>query len=257
MVSRERGSFWKVLGLSYQLAKTNFKVKNEGSYLGIFWYLLEPLFLFLILIFIRGALRGSGSPEYPIYLLIGLIVFNFFRQASVSSANSINNNANFLKSMKISQESLVLSRIFQSVFSHMFEIILLMVFIIIFGGSLIGLIFYPLVFFFLFLFALGVGFILAIVGTYVNDLVNVWSVLMRMVWFATPIFYIVEKGSLIYNVNMFNPMFYFITITRDFVVYLRVPELWMVFTICCFSVFVFVLGLFVFERFKDKLAEHV
>jgi ABC-type polysaccharide/polyol phosphate export permease len=159
--------------------------------------------------------------------------------------------------MKISNESLVISRVLQSSFSHFFEIILLIVFMLFYRVSLVGIIFYPFIFIFIFLFTLGVSFILASIGVYVNDLNNVWNVITRLVWFITPIFYTIEKGSKIYFTNLFNPMFYFISIVRDLVIYNSVPELWIIITIVIFSIFVFVFGLFVFEKFKWRFAEFV
>ena len=72
-----------ILGLSLQLAKARFKLRNEGSYLGIFWYLLEPFLLFVIILGIRSAfVGGSGGEDYPLYLIIGLVMINFFTGTS-------------------------------------------------------------------------------------------------------------------------------------------------------------------------------
>lgn len=244
--------FRSVLGLSFQLAKTNFKLRNEGSYLGIFWYLLAPLLLFLIIIFISSSFIIKDV-NYPIYLLIGLIIFNFFSHSAIQSANSIVFNTNIIKSMRISQESLVISTVFQTIFSHFFDIILLIIVLIFYQFSLIGLFFYIPIFMVFVFFVLGAAFILATLGVFISDLNNVLGVFITLLWFTTPIFYFIDKGFL-YKVNLFNPLFYFITITRD-VFYQRMPDLWMILGIILFSFFVFVFGVLVFEKFKNKFAE--
>jgi ABC-type polysaccharide/polyol phosphate export permease len=245
-----------VLGLSLQLAKANFKLRNEGSYLGIFWYLLEPLFMFLIIMFIRGAFRIGDIPHYPIYLLIGLILFNFFRQSTSSSVDAITNNASFIKSRQITKESLVISKVLQSVYSHFFEIILLIIFLVIFGVSLKGLIFYPLVFVLLLIFIFGASFLLSVIGVYINDFGNVWGIFTRLLWFGTPLFYVIKEGTGIYFFNLFNPMYYFITITRDIIINNTI-EIWMVGIVLGVSLFLFFIGFLIFEKYKNKFAEMV
>lgn len=250
--------FWnkikRTLELSFQLAKTGFKLRNEGSYFGIFWYLLSPLSLFLILILISKFV-GIYNQEYPIYLLIGLIVFNFFSHSMVQSANSITYNAHIIKSMKINQESLVIASVFQAIFSHFFEIGLLIIFLIFYENSLIGLFFYPLVFIFFVIFILGMSFILSTLGVFISDLNNFLSVLITLLWFTTPIFYFIDKSSFLYNANLFNPLFYFIEITREIIIYNRAPELWMIFIATLSSILILILGLYLFSKYKYKFAE--
>src|SRR3989344_7733394 len=185
----------KTLSLSFSLAKTQFKLRNEGSYLGIFWYLLDPLAMFLIILALNGILANTNTKNYPVYLLLGLIMFNFFRQTTINSTNSIVANAGFIKSMRISSESFVVSSAILSFFSHLFELVILLFFMIFFKISLIGFFLYPTVFLFLFLFSLGASFILASIGVYVNDINNVWSVLINLLWFSKPIFYVISFGS--------------------------------------------------------------
>ncbi|MBS3075135.1 ABC transporter permease [Candidatus Pacearchaeota archaeon] len=248
-----------ILGLSLSLAKADFKLRNEGSYLGIFWYLLDPLTLFIIILAISNSfvnLSNNLNANYPIYLLIGLIMFNFFRQATVLSVNVISSNSFFIKSIKVTQESLVISSILQALFSHFFEIILLIIFMIIFKVSLIGLIYYPFLLFFLLLFIIGISFILATIGVYIIDMENVWNVLTRLLWFLTPIFYITNPGTKLYLINLFNPMFYFIEITRGFILKSNIEFLMMALLIIG-SILIFIIGILIFNKYKDYFAEMV
>lgn len=246
-----------LLGLSLSLAKANFKLRNEGSYLGIFWYLLAPLLMFAIILLIT---KNTGTPlitNYPVYLLIGLIMFNFFTKVTMLSTDSIKENIEFTKSIKINYESFIISNILQFTFSHLFEIIVLIVFMLIFKVSLAGIIFYPFVFILMLFFTLGLSFLLACLGAYVNDMKNVWDVLSTLAWFVTPIFYILSPTSLLYKVNLFNPMFYFIDLARSFIIYPSGLTYSKVFISIAFSLFFFILGLSVFEKYKNKFAEKV
>lgn len=246
-----------ILGLSLQLAKANFKLRNEGSFFGIFWYLLEPFLLFLIILMIRGMFNMKGIEHYPIYLLLGLIMFNFFSGTTSKSTKLIERNASFIKSMKINHESFVVSHITEGVFSHFFEVILFAVFMLYFKISLAWILFYPIIFVFLFLFLIGLSFLLSTIGAYVNDLDNVWKVIMKLLFFGTPIFYVVQEGSLIYNISLFNPLFYFLEVSRSLIIYHQFPGLWMMIIPVVISLVVFLLGIYVFEKFKNKFAEVV
>lgn len=246
--------FKKTLRLSYSLAKTQFKLRNEGSYIGVFWYLLDPLAMFLIILILGKVITRTDIQYYPLYLLLGLIMFNFFRQTTINSVNAITSNSGYLKSMKISSEAFVVSASLQSAFSHFFELTILICFIIFFKVPLAGIIFYPFIFFFLFLFSLGFSFILATLGVYVNDLGNVWTVIINLLWFSTPIFYIISPGE-INMINKLNPMFYLVLIARDLIIYGRIPPLNSIWFVAISSAVFLLTGTFIFEKFKKKFAQ--
>ena len=252
-----RNGLKKMWALGWSLAKTNFKLRNEGSYLGLLWYILHPLFLFLILMFVFGKNLGTGIESYPIYLLLGLIMYNFFSGATGQATKIIMENAGFIKSIKLSYVSFVLSSILQFIFSHIFEIIVFTVFLLFYNMPLRFLVFYPFIFALFCIFIFGVSMILATLGVYVNDLDNVWSVLLSLVWFSTPIFYAVNFEGFRLHYLIFNPVYYFITIARDVVIYGRMPQNWVILGVIAYSVLFLVIGFIVFNKFKSKIAERL
>jgi len=243
-----------ILGLSLSLAKARFKLKNEGSYLGILWYLLNPLSMFLILLFLRNALHKTTIEYYPVYLFLGLIMFNFFRQATNTSSNTIISNSGFIKSMKINYEPFVVSVIIQSVFSHIFEVAILAIFMVYFGVPLWWLFFYPIIFFIFAIFTTGVSFIVSVIGAYANDFSNAWAVFLNVLWFATPIYYVASKGNAAF-LNELNPIYYFIDIARSFVISGKFPGSKPILIILALSTLFFVAGVFIFEKHKKKFSE--
>ncbi|MBS3079639.1 ABC transporter permease [Candidatus Pacearchaeota archaeon] len=244
-----------IFGLSLSLAKANFKLRNEGSYLGIFWYLLEPLFLFGIILYLQPYFSSGSIQKYPLYLLIGLIIFNFFSQATNLAVNSISGNKKFLTSMKIRKEVLVLSSFFQTIFSHFFEIIILIIFLIIYRHNLVSFAYYPIVFIILGFFTLGACFILATLGAFVNDIQNVWRVISRLLWFATPIFYVLREP--INFIFYFNPLYYYITLVRTLILGNVYPYLFLIFMAIFMGLISFIIGICIFNKYKNKFAEVV
>lgn len=245
-----------ILGLSLSLAKANFKVRNEGSYLGIFWYLLDPLAMFFIILMLGGIISSSHAANYPAYLFLGLIIFNFFRQSTVYSTEAMAWNSGFIKSIKVNSESFVVSGVLQATFSHLFEIIVLLIILIILKMNIIWILFYPIIFFFFVIFSLGFSFILATVGVYVNDLKNVWNVLINLLWFSTPIFYLVSQNN-IPLVNKINPVYYFIESARQFIIYNKFPSFNLMIFIILISIFSLLIGILIFAKYKNRFAENL
>lgn len=249
--------FKHTIELSLELAKAEFKLRNEGSYLGIFWYLLNPLLMFGLLFLIFFDRLGQNIPDYPLYLLLGLIIFNFFQQTTVESTNIIRDNRGIIKSINFPKESLIGSIILKFLFSHIFEIILFIIFLILFKAPVYLILFYPLILLLLCIFILGTCLILSSIAVYFVDLENIWAFVVRLIWLGTPIFYAIEGQTKLFYINLFNPMYYFITIARDLIIYTKIPELWMI-TITIFFSFVFLLiGLLIFNKLKIKFAENI
>lgn len=247
-----------VLRLSFSLAKTNFKLRNEGSYLGILWYILNPLLLFLIILFVKQeAFSFRNIPFYPVYLLSGLLFFNLFTQVVGSSIVSISSNAGFIKSIKVPMEALVISKPFQFVFSHLFEIVLLGLCMVYVGLPLTGILLYVPALILFIIFLTGVSLVVATVGVYVSDLNNIWSVFSQLMFFITPIFYISKAGSFIYLINEYNPLYFYIRLARQALMGERSMLLHDLMYASLGSFAVLCIGIFIFRKYKNHFAERL
>ena len=247
----------KIIRISFIMAKTDFTLRIEGSYLGIFWYLLNPLLMFLILILIQKyAIITTGTNNYPMYLLIGLTGFNFFKQALSNSIKAISSNTNYIKSINnIEPEILVISSVLQASFSHFFEFLIIIIFTIYYKISLIGLAAYPVIFFFFVVFTLGIAFIFATIGAYIEDFNNVWATVTQLLFFVTPVFYVIKKSSPTYLITLFNPIFYFLSISRNMIINIQPPSFPVALFTTLFSITSLIIGLIIFNKFKNKFSE--
>ncbi|MBM3247539.1 hypothetical protein FJZ17_03315 [Candidatus Pacearchaeota archaeon] len=247
-----------IIGLSWSLTKANFKLRNEGSYLGLFWYLLYPLLMFVILFTIKGALYKNTSIEfYPAYLMLGLIVYNFITGTLSSSINLMLSNKHFIKSMNINKNSLILANVLQTTFSHVFEFFLFFVLLLITGVPLINIFFYPLVFILIFFFLIGISSIFSIIGSYIYDLKNIWTIVSGILLFVTPVAFIIQKNTSLETINQFNPLYYYITLSRELIIYSRIPSQEIIWGAIICSLVFFIIGTLIFNKFKRKLAEVV
>ena len=92
---------------------------------------------------------------------------------------------------------------------------------------------------------------------YFADLENIWVFVSRLLWFATPIFYKFGENGILFFVNLFNPIYYFVSAARDLVIYSRIPELWMIAGGIGYSLVFLIAGMLIFSKLKNKFAESV
>jgi ABC-type polysaccharide/polyol phosphate export permease len=244
-----------VLGLSWQIAKAGFKLRNEGSYLGIFWYLLNPILMFTLLFFVFFDRLGNNISQYALYLLMGVIMFNFFQSATLDSSKVIKENNYLIKSVNFPRESLVFSGVIRNLLSHFFEVALFFVLALFFKISLIGIFWYFFILIFFILFVAGFSLVLCCLELFFYDIDNIWNFAVRILWLATPIFFAIEGQTRLFYANLLNPLYYFVSISRDLVVYNKMPELYLVVGSLLFGIGFLLVGLFMFNKLKGKFAE--
>ena len=240
------------------MAKANFKARNEASYLGVIWYLLNPIAYFVVLLFLGGNIYNNSISYYPAYLLLGLIMFNFFLSVTGSSSLVISSNRNFIKSIKINPLTFIFANVLTNIFSHAIEVVLFIAVLLFLKVNIIFVLFYPLIFLFLCLFTTGISLIFATIGVYVSDWQNIWKVAGSLLWFVTPVFYVIKRAdSVIGQINYINPFFHFLTIARNLIIYEKAPTAFSVCGIIAFGIVTFVIGLYVFNRQAHSFAEHI
>lgn len=245
----------RIFTLSTQLAKATFKLRNENSYLGFIWYLLNPILMFLLLFFIFKDRLGDDIQSYPLYLFLGIIMFNYFQAITQESTHSIRTNGNVVKTLKFPLISLNISVIMVTFLAHVFEVGVLVIFLLFYNVPAWGIILYPVVLIFFSIFCLGCSLILSALAVYFTDLYHIWAFASRLLFFATPIFYSLDSGTLLFKLNLLNPMYYYITITREIIVYNSVPDLWLLLGTFGFTLIVLAAGLVIFNVLKNKFAE--
>jgi ABC-type polysaccharide/polyol phosphate export permease len=244
------------LELSFQIAKSGFKLKNEGTYLGVFWYLLSPTLMFALLFLVFSDRLGGNIPQYPLYLFLGLIIFNFYQKTTLESTRIVRTDyKKIIKSVNFPKESLVLGVVLKNLYSHVFEIILFLMLLVFLGSGFLNIIFYPFILLFFLIFIFGISLILCSVTAYFIDMENIWAFFSRLLWLATPIFYEIGGQTGLFYANLFNPLYYFIDVSRSLVVYNSFPELWMLLVAVFYSLISLFLGVLIFNKLKFRFAE--
>ncbi len=252
-------SFKKYRFLIRQLIIRDFKLKYKKSLLGVLWSFLNPLFYMAVLYVIFSELFRFDVENYPVYLLSGIVMFNFFSEATTLSMNSILNNASLINKVCVPKYIYPLTRTMSSMINLLISMIPLLGAVFIAGikpspSFLLGVI--PIIC--ISVFSLGIGMILATLMTFFRDTQYLWGVLSMTWMYLTPIFYpmsILPEGAM-WLVKV-NPIYHYIDFLRICIMDGTSPGP-AEYAICFGSAAAaLILGACVFNRSQDKFILHL
>lgn len=176
-----------------QLVITDFKLRYQGSVLGYVWSLFKPLMMFgvLYVVFTYIIPTGKDIPHFPAYLLLGIVIWTFFTEATNMGLGSIVGRGDLIRKVNISKVSIVVSAILSAGVNLMLNSLILIVFMIASGAeinwSMIGWV--PILLIELVLLCAGLAFILSALYVKFRDFAPIWEIVLQVMFYATPIIY--------------------------------------------------------------------
>ena len=255
-----------------ELVITDFKLRYQGSVLGYLWSLLKPLMLFTIMyfVFVRFLKFGAGIPHFEVSLLLGIVMWSFFTEATSQGMQAIVARGDLLRKISFPKYILVISGTISALINLALNLLVVMVFIFINGVDLKWtMLLLPLDILLLFGFALAIAFALSAIYVKYRDFAHIWEVFLQAMFYATPIIYpvtmvITGAGETVAKVLMLNPVAQIIqnarynavsheNVTTSSLVhnplYLAIPY--------AIIVFVVVFAVFYFKKSQAHFAENV
>jgi ABC-2 type transport system permease protein len=191
-----------------QLVKTDFKLRYQGSVLGYVWSLLRPLLIFVILYLVFTVFLpvGKGVPHYPVYLLLGIVLWNYFNEVTSGSVSAIVGKGDLLRKINFPKYVIILAGSFSALINLALNGVIIAIFMI-FGHVGItwhALLLIPLIAE-LFIVSLAMAFFLSALFVRFRDVSYIWEVIMQGAFYATPILYplsrIPHKAALLLILN--------------------------------------------------------
>ncbi len=254
-------NFKKYSFLLQQLISRDFKVKYKRSVLGVLWSLLYPVLNMAVMALVFSNIFKFSTPgvNYLVYVLSGLIMFNYFSEASNLAMSSIVANFSLINKIYIPKYIFPLSKcLFVGI---NFLLTLIPLYIVIFAtgtGINIYHLVLPYAYICLFMFTLGMGLILATISVFLRDMFYIYSIVLTLWTYLTPIMYdiaiIPAKFQLILKLN---PMYHYIDFIRKIILYHQMPSAF-TFAVCGISSVIFlVIGLVAFKKNQDKFIYYV
>ncbi|MCL2436420.1 MAG: ABC transporter permease [Clostridiales bacterium] len=236
------------------MVKRDFVARYRKSVLGVLWSLLHPLMMMLVLTAVFSFLFDRQIENFPVYLLSGLIIYEFINESTTTSMTSIINNEGVIKKVYVPKYIFPLSRVISSLVQLGFSFLALIAVMVITGASFkITMLLLPVPILYTFIFAFGVAMLLAAMAVFFRDVMYLYSVLMRMLFFLTPIMYPMDMLPEWLRPFMgLNPIFQFIDYFRDLVLYGMIPGLWDNVVCLSFAMMALCVGIYAFISRQDK-----
>ena len=242
-----------------QLIDKEFAVKYRRSYLGIVWVVLNPLLTMILMSAVFSTIFRQSIENFPVYLIVGQVAFNFFNEATNNSLPTIVNSSSMIKKIYVPKYIFPLSKVMFSFVNYVITFIpvaLVMIFYHI--VPTINLLYLPLIMLALFMFSLGVSFILSTAMVFMRDTQYLYGLVTTLLSFLTPIFYSIDNFDATKRFIMsLNPLYQYLSIVRTCVFYGQTPTVQSV-LICLVLGIVFLwIGIEYFFRKQDKFILYI
>lgn len=239
--------------LLWELVKKGIKLKYRRSYLGIIWSMLEPLLTMIVLTIVFGTLFGNHTKEFPVYILSGRLLYNFFSTSSKTCLRSIRAHSAMIKKVYVPKYLYPMSSVLYNYVIFLISLIVLAIVSLVLGVYPTFYLWQALVALLLLLFfSYGVGMILATIGVFFRDMEYLWSVALMLIMYTCAIFYYPER--LLKSgwdwILKWNPLYCIIDIFRCAVFGQMMNVNYLLYA-TGFTIVVMVIGLFIFKKKQD------
>lgn len=255
--------------LLFELVKTDFKLRYQGSFLGVLWSVLKPLMLFAVMytVFVKFLKFTDGTDTYPIVLLLGISLWGFFTEATSTGMQSIVGRGDLMRKINFPKYIVVLSSMMSALISLSINLLVVIVFAIITGVNFTpAALLLPLNILQYFTLAFGVALILSTLYVKFRDISHIWDVVLQVLMYAIPIIYPLTMVSnfhpLIANIMMMNPV---AQVIQDIRFNLIAPETtpttwntmnpWFGLIPIVITILLLIVGLIYFNKNSKKFAE--
>ena len=215
----------RYLPLARELVKRDLKLKYRRSVLGYLWSLLNPLLMMIVMTIVFSYMFRFDIPNFPMYLICGQTLFNFFNESTNMAMYSVIQNGLLIKKVYVQKYIFPVAKVISSFVTMSFSLVAILIVMVATRTPVhcsILLFWAPLLM--LLVFSCGVGMILSALAVQFRDVTHLYGVLTMIWMYLTPIFYPIEAvpenvAWIIYA----NPLYNYITLFRSLVLYGMVP----------------------------------
>ena len=260
-----------------ELVKTDFKLRYQGSMLGMVWSVLKPLMLFAVMyvVFVRFLRFGAGIPHFAVSLLLAQTLWSFFQESTSQGMRAIVDRGDLLRKINFPRYIVVISSTVSAFINLLISLVVVLIFMIINGVEFRPtLLLFPLIVIELYIFALAIAFLLSTLYVKFRDIGHIWDVVMQIWFYVTPIIYPLSQiinmsgfGLMVAKLMLIvNPMAQIIQDARYVLVTPQTETIWN--TVCAgtpllkivpivLSIGLFVVGVIVFRKHSRTFAEEL
>lgn len=254
--------FWQYRSLLRMLVVRDLKTRYRSSALGVLWSFLQPLGMMLVMTFAFSVInRGPANMQhYNVFILSGLLAWNFFSAAVVGGSGSILNNSALVKKVYFPRMVLPISVVISSLVNFLLALPVWLMVTIASGHPLqASLLFLPVVIVIQITFTVGVAFLLATLNVFYRDTQFIIELGMLALFFLTPIWYDISTAppQIGLWVRRLNPMASLVNIYQDVMYWGRITDFDFLLRTALTALLILVAGYLVFRRYSPRFGEEV
>jgi ABC-2 type transport system permease protein len=262
------GGWRRFFDLLYLIAVTDFKKSYFGTVLGYVWSLARPLMLFgvLLAVFTQIFRVGSGVPHYEVMLLLSIVMFGFFQEATVGAVTSVVGREGIVRKTQFPRVVIPLAVVFTSLFNLALNLVAVVIFLFAFGVEPMWTwLLFPVVVAALLVFTIAVAMLVSALYVRFRDVAIIWTVLVTVLFYGTPILYPIEKvPGTAKDVILLNPLTPIFEQMRVWIIDPSAPgaieatdSFWQIAIPVALYFGICALGVWVFNREAPRIAEEL
>jgi len=252
---------WKgdYLFLLQNLVLKDFRIRYRNMSLGILWSLINPLVMMGVLTFVFSRVFRADQPSFPLFVLCGLVPYNFFTGAWLTGTQSIVVNAPLVKRVPVPREVVPVAAVFSNCVHLGIQVALLLglTFYFGFGANRFWLWLLPLWLLYI-AFVCGIALISSAVSVFIRDTQYVVESFNLVLFYLVPIFYpfeiIPEKYAAVYR---FNPVAALVLAMRNILMEHQPPPATLIVNMTIVAAVALGMGLLVFGKLKRSFYEYI
>jgi len=236
------------------------KIKSRGTYLGIAWTLMNPLFTIMTYFVVFRYIFRSEIPNFLAYFLLGFLMWVFFSRAATSAATCIIANDSIIKRAPFPLETLPLAAVLYELFHHAVALAVSVPFMLLFWGARVSwnLLWVGVVMAAFICFTLAVALWVATLGVFFRDTRDILEVGLPILFWTTPIFYTMDMlPAPIRAVSAANPVTVFMVAARTALLDAAAPSPAQLASMAFWLVGMILSGVFIFSRYSPRFAEEL
>jgi ABC-type polysaccharide/polyol phosphate export permease len=250
---------WRYRDLIAQLVSRDLKTRYKRSILGVAWTLLNPLGMLAVLSIVFSNLFRFELPNYPVYLLSGIVFWTFFAQASTTVANHILWGGTLLNRIYVPRTVFALSATGTGLINFVISLVPLLLITVVSGIRLdFALLWVPLGMALVAAFALGIGLLLSTIALEFPDVLDMYQIALTAWYFLTPIIYPQQIFPEAYRWALnTNPAYHILEVFRHPIYWSSAAGWLTILTATVSALSILVVGWFLFTMRAERIAPHV
>ena len=247
-------NFKKFRPLLNELIARDIKIKYRKSVLGVLWTLLNPLFMMIVLSVVFSNLFKFDVENFPVYLLSGQLIFNFFSESTTNAMSAILANSSLIKNIYVPKYLFVLSRVFSSTINLLASFTAMVCVMLAMRVDLhYTVLLVPIPLLFIVMFSLGVGLLLSALTVKFRDIMHLYSVFVTALMYLTPVIYPMSILPMwLKPIVTLNPITNILEMFRAVMLYNSFPSIKSMFIAIVECIIVLAIGLYVFYKKQDE-----